>query len=229
MEQRPPVTLLLAAGMHSDCCFHKQDLGCTTSLMPAVLISFCAPQSMCSCTSSQKASPSWCQASAQPVCSPTRSCRSAKPCSTCRALTLFCAEHSSALCKGAEYRRSSNAVGLWVYAPQDKQWPRLFWSAFLHADEMHLFYNMSSLLWKVGAPLGNPLSDASAVLGTQARLLLGVSVRLYVALPGLDEHLSVAWCLCATLCGAAWAGRTPFCGDIRMEHPCLLQPSWRTC
>ena len=31
---------------------------------------------------------------------------------------------------------------------QDKQWPRLFWSAFLHADEMHLFYNMSSLLWK---------------------------------------------------------------------------------
>ena len=34
---------------------------------------------------------------------------------------------------------------------QDKQWPRLFWSAFLHADEMHLFYNLSSLLWKVGS------------------------------------------------------------------------------
>jgi membrane associated rhomboid family serine protease len=32
---------------------------------------------------------------------------------------------------------------------QERQWPRLFWSAFLHADEMHLFYNMSSLLWKV--------------------------------------------------------------------------------
>ena len=34
---------------------------------------------------------------------------------------------------------------------QGRQWPRLFWSAFLHADEMHLFYNMSSLLWKVAA------------------------------------------------------------------------------
>ncbi|KAK9804862.1 hypothetical protein WJX72_008960 [[Myrmecia] bisecta] len=29
---------------------------------------------------------------------------------------------------------------------------RLFWSVFLHADETHLFYNMSSLLWK-GAQL----------------------------------------------------------------------------
>lgn len=29
-----------------------------------------------------------------------------------------------------------------------QQWPRLFWSAFLHADDVHLLYNMSSLLWK---------------------------------------------------------------------------------
>ena len=33
---------------------------------------------------------------------------------------------------------------------QELQFSRLLWSAFLHADEMHLFYNMSSLLWKVG-------------------------------------------------------------------------------
>ena len=29
------------------------------------------------------------------------------------------------------------------------QWGRLFWSAFLHADEHHLYYNMASFLWKV--------------------------------------------------------------------------------
>lgn len=32
---------------------------------------------------------------------------------------------------------------------QGLHFSRLLWSAFLHADEMHLFYNMSSLLWKV--------------------------------------------------------------------------------
>ena len=31
---------------------------------------------------------------------------------------------------------------------------RILWSAFLHADETHIFYNMSSLLWKV-----SPLAD----------------------------------------------------------------------
>ena len=29
------------------------------------------------------------------------------------------------------------------------EWHRLLWSAFLHADETHLYYNMSSFLWKV--------------------------------------------------------------------------------
>ncbi|KAI3424345.1 hypothetical protein D9Q98_009898 [Chlorella vulgaris] len=28
------------------------------------------------------------------------------------------------------------------------QWGRLFWSPFLHGDNMHLYFNMSSLLWK---------------------------------------------------------------------------------
>lgn len=33
---------------------------------------------------------------------------------------------------------------------QLQEWHRLLWSAFLHADESHLYYNMSSFLWKVG-------------------------------------------------------------------------------
>jgi rhomboid domain-containing protein 1 len=31
------------------------------------------------------------------------------------------------------------------------QWARLLWAPLLHADSLHLYYNMSSLLWKVGA------------------------------------------------------------------------------
>ena len=45
----------------------------------------------------------------------------------------------------------------WRAAPDSSQdtclqlweWHRLLWSAFLHADETHLYYNMSSFLWKV--------------------------------------------------------------------------------
>lgn len=32
---------------------------------------------------------------------------------------------------------------------QQLELSRILWSAFLHADETHMFYNMSSLLWKV--------------------------------------------------------------------------------
>jgi rhomboid domain-containing protein 1 len=31
---------------------------------------------------------------------------------------------------------------------QGGAWGRLFWSTLLHADEWHLYYNMTSLLWK---------------------------------------------------------------------------------
>ena len=48
---------------------------------------------------------------------------------------------------------------------QDKQWPRLFWSAFLHADEMHLLYNMSSLLWKARRSLTDPVCVLGPYLG----------------------------------------------------------------
>ena len=37
---------------------------------------------------------------------------------------------------------------------QQLELSRILWSAFLHADETHIFYNMSSLLWKV-----SPLAD----------------------------------------------------------------------
>ncbi len=37
---------------------------------------------------------------------------------------------------------------------QQLELSRVLWSAFLHADETHIFYNMSSLLWKV-----SPLAD----------------------------------------------------------------------
>lgn len=30
------------------------------------------------------------------------------------------------------------------------EWGRLLWAPFLHASDLHLYYNMSSLLWKVG-------------------------------------------------------------------------------
>lgn len=35
---------------------------------------------------------------------------------------------------------------------QQLELSRVLWSAFLHADETHIFYNMSSLLWKVREP-----------------------------------------------------------------------------
>lgn len=41
---------------------------------------------------------------------------------------------------------SIDLLTMWL---QQLELSRIFWSAFLHADETHIFYNMSSLLWKV--------------------------------------------------------------------------------
>ena len=41
---------------------------------------------------------------------------------------------------------SIDLLTMWL---QQLELSRMFWSAFLHADETHIFYNMSSLLWKV--------------------------------------------------------------------------------
>ncbi|GAB4816364.1 hypothetical protein N2152v2_003410 [Parachlorella kessleri] len=59
------------------------------------------------------------------------------------------------------------------------QWWRLLWSPVLHADELHLFYNMSSLLWKGGQL--EPRLGSLPFLRLCAELAL-VSNTLYVAL-----------------------------------------------
>ena len=44
---------------------------------------------------------------------------------------------------------SANAVCISTYLLlYHRQWQRLFLSAFYHADDMHLYFNMVSLLWK---------------------------------------------------------------------------------
>ncbi|GAX82456.1 hypothetical protein CEUSTIGMA_g9883.t1 [Chlamydomonas eustigma] len=58
------------------------------------------------------------------------------------------------------------------------EWGRLFWSAFLHADEHHLYYNMASLLWK-GVQLEGQLG--STVFAALVVELLAVSHSLLVA------------------------------------------------
>lgn len=34
------------------------------------------------------------------------------------------------------------------FAQQGREWDRLLWSGLLHADDMHIYYNMASFLWK---------------------------------------------------------------------------------
>ncbi len=50
------------------------------------------------------------------------------------------------------------------------EWPRLFWSAFLHLDDVHLYWNMTSLLLK-GAQLERRMGSAGFA-GLLAELLL---------------------------------------------------------
>lgn len=66
-----------------------------------------------------------------------------------------------------------------VFVPlQAGQWSRLFWAPFLHGDEMHLYYNMGSLLWKGSRlePQLGPIKFAALVAE-----LLFTSGALYVA------------------------------------------------
>jgi hypothetical protein len=35
---------------------------------------------------------------------------------------------------------------------QGREWERLLWSGLLHADDMHIYYNMASFLWKARLP-----------------------------------------------------------------------------
>jgi membrane associated rhomboid family serine protease len=80
-------------------------------------------------------------------------------------------------------------------ALQGGAWHRLFWSALLHADEWHLYYNMSSLLWK-GLQLETSLGSARFLLlllelwASSSALLCavywaGTATQLKLFLPGL--------------------------------------------
>jgi rhomboid domain-containing protein 1 len=62
---------------------------------------------------------------------------------------------------------------------QNRQWARLLWSPLLHADDLHLLYNVSSFLYK-----GSQLEPALRTLPFAALLteLALVSQALYVAL-----------------------------------------------
>lgn len=79
---------------------------------------------------------------------------------------------------------------------QRRQWGRLFWAALLHGDEWHLYYNMSSLLWK-GVQLEASMGSASfaALVGElwlSSHLLLCAAywvarAHLWRVVPGLAE------------------------------------------
>ncbi|KAF6254631.1 hypothetical protein COO60DRAFT_1703209 [Scenedesmus sp. NREL 46B-D3] len=68
---------------------------------------------------------------------------------------------------------------------QNRQWSRLLWAAMLHADEMHLYYNMSSMVYK-GVLLERRFGSAkfAALL---AELLL-LSHGLFVGLAWLAAY-----------------------------------------
>ena len=104
---------------------------------------------MFSSSSSQMLLGIWCPPSVMPACSHMQFYRSASTGS------LAPLDHSRMffLCK-SDLHLLHLRLDVWKPADnfgslQGLQFSRLLWSAFLHADEMHLFYNMSSLLWKV--------------------------------------------------------------------------------
>lgn len=85
---------------------------------------------------------------------------------------------------------------------QAGQWSRLVWSALLHADEWHLYYNMSSFLWK-GLQL-EPAYGTARFIALIAELLLS--------------------CQCI-YCGIFWAAR----GALGPESPVVQQAYSYTC
>lgn len=65
---------------------------------------------------------------------------------------------------------------------QNRQWSRVLWAALLHADEMHLYYNMSSLVYK-GVLLERRFGSVrfAALLGELLLLSHGLFVGLAAA------------------------------------------------
>ncbi|KAI8465161.1 MAG: hypothetical protein J3K34DRAFT_461543 [Monoraphidium minutum] len=73
---------------------------------------------------------------------------------------------------------------------QGGQWSRLFWSAWMHADEYHLYYNLSSLLWK-GARLEARLGPARFAALTAELLALShglVAAASYLLAEAVPEY-----------------------------------------
>lgn len=69
------------------------------------------------------------------------------------------------------------------------QYSRLLWSALFHATDMHLYYNLSSWLYK-GRLLESRLGSESFLVATLVSLL--GSSTLYVAISALAQHLHLA-------------------------------------
>ena len=80
------------------------------------------------------------------------------------------------------------------------QWQRLFVSAFLHADEHHLYYNMASLIWK-GVKLEGSMSSLAyssllVELLVTSHSLVVISSYLLASF-GPSEYRSLPQSLCA--------------------------------
>ena len=64
-------------------------------------------------------------------------------CGRCRTSCI----HEAAV-RRQQFLADQNCSTLWR---QGREWGRLLWSGLLHADDMHIYYNMASFLWKVQA------------------------------------------------------------------------------
>jgi rhomboid domain-containing protein 1 len=73
---------------------------------------------------------------------------------------------------------------------QGGQWNRLFWGTIMHSDTMHLYYNMSSLLFK-GMQLEPALGSVGFAL-LVAELWLSFSL-LYCGLIWAAYHVTGGW------------------------------------
>lgn len=95
--------------------------------------------------------------------------------------------------------RSGCLIPANILRSRSPQWARFFWAPFLHADSLHLYYNMSSLLWK-GSQL-EPALGSLPFARLVAELAL-VSNALYCALALLlSRHVPLlGWPLMRTCC-----------------------------
>lgn len=100
-----------------------------------------------------------------------------------------------------------------------REWHRLLWSAFLHADETHLYYNMSSFLWK-GAQLEPQMgSGGYLVMMTQ---LLALSQGWMVALAYFSKYWPLLQNMYFSQCTVGFSG-VLFAMKVVLNHN---SPGW---